>query len=249
MGVIFDRTPEEQEKVAIFAFIVNLLASLGLFALLLFVRKLQRDALGGDDLASKRMILPCYKPFIMLLAIYFFIIAIIFIIFLSVGFRATRLFTLIQFSYFCSVAVFTVVPCILIMKFITYENFWYTFRRLTPWVVTSWFFLALPGRTENIDAQLEFVCQIIFIIIGPIPSLILGIGMFSGTIKSRMNNISLSSTNGTALLIISSLILTITTIIFMSYHSVDENDNQKVILFFQLDFHFHCFHTFIPYNK
>jgi hypothetical protein len=168
----------------------------------------------------------------MFLAIYFFIISIIFLVFILVGFRAARLFSLIQFSYFCSVAVFAVVPCILIMKFITYENFWKAFRRFAPWLLTSWFILGLPASAGSINQELELICQIIFLIIGPIPSLILGVGMVSGTITSRMNNISLSSTNGTALLIISSMILPISTIIFLSYHNVDENNTQKVILLF-----------------
>lgn len=189
-----------EDYVIIISIVGSALTAAHLFYSIKIAIRRQELAYAGDAAAAKRIILPCYKPLVRGILLFY----LLFSVALSLTFVNPDLdvHRLVQYYAFSLLTVYSITPVMLVQTSVSAAAFWRTFYTILPY----WALNTLVFGLVDVGGTTARICRILFIISATLPPLILSVGILTKRISSRVQLGSNSNRNSTELLLIYSLV-------------------------------------------
>lgn len=194
----------------------SLAAGIGLIISHKISKRRQKQAFLGDDNASSKLILPCYRPLYRLLIGLYFFFSFIFCISFTWSLSMAEVILYIEYYTLCILAIYSIAPVLLIQKSgISTTGFWNTFYIVGYWYAMNSFIWL--GCVVATDMQSKYSLQILFAHFVSFPLIILGVGVLTKRIPSRIQLGSRSNRASVEFLVLFALAFYIISISFAVY--------------------------------
>lgn len=194
--------------------LVGCVSSAGLLGYSSYVAALrQKQAYAGDQTAAKYIVLPCYKPIIKGMVVFYLLFALALLI--SVASPGNDADSIVQYLGFCLIVVFSITPVLLVQSSVSIRAFRNLFLLLFPWWAISTVLWIAGTEVERGSAALLGV----FTALACIPPMALSIGILTKRVKSRVQLGSRSNRNTPELLLSYSALFAAFMVFRISYGS------------------------------
>ena len=194
----------------------SLAAAIGLVISHKISKRRQKQAFLGDDNASMKLILPCYRPLYRFLIGLYFFFSLMFCVSFSWSLTMPEVILYIEYYILSILAIYSIAPVLLIQKSgISTTGFWNTFYIVGYWYVANsciWLGLMLAK-----DFQSKYSLQILFAHFVSVPLMILGVGILTKRISSRIQVGSRSNRASVEFLVLFAVAFYIISISFAVY--------------------------------
>lgn len=188
-----------EHYVVIGSILGSMFTAVHLFFSIRIAMRRQELAYAGDEAAAKRIILPCYKPLVRgLLLFYLTFSCALALTYVNPEVDVHRI---VQYYCFSLLTTYCITPVMLVQTSVSRKAFWRTFFIILPYWLGNTILFALvdvPG-----EASLAFAAM--FIACATIPPFVLAAGILTKTISSRVQLGSNSNRNTTEVLLLYSL--------------------------------------------
>eukprot|EP01040_Poterioochromonas_malhamensis_P017434 gene17434-20032_t len=156
-----------EDYVIIISIVGSALTAAHLFYSIKIAIRRQELAYAGDAAAAKRIILPCYKPLVRGILLFY----LLFSVALSLTFVNPDLdvHRLVQYYAFSLLTVYSITPVMLVQTSVSAAAFWRTFYTILPY----WALNTLVFGLVDVGGTTARICRILFIISATLPPLIL----------------------------------------------------------------------------
>ena len=194
----------------------SLAAAIGLVISHKISKRRQKQAFLGDDNASMKLILPCYRPLYRFLIGLYFFFSLIFCVSFSWSLTMPEVILYIEYYTLCILAIYAIAPVLLIQKSgISTTGFWNTFYIVGYWyAINSFIWL---GSVLAKEFQSKYSLQILFAHFVSVPLIILGVGILTNRISSRIQLGSRSNRASVEFLVLFAVAFYILSISFAVY--------------------------------
>lgn len=189
-----------EDYVIIISIVGSALTAAHLFYSIRIAIRRQELAYAGDAAAAKRIILPCYKPLVRGILLFYLLFAVA----LSLTFVNPDLdvHRLVQYYAFSLLTVYSITPVMLVQTSVSAAAFWRTFYTILPY----WILNTVVFGLVDVGGTTAQVCRVLFIVSSTLPPLILSVGILTKRISSRVQLGSNSNRNSTELLLVYSVV-------------------------------------------
>ena len=185
-------------------------------------------ALQGDHDAAVRILLPCYRPIFRMMVLVYVGSAIALACSFLFKQSVDDQFYCLQFASLLMLTTFSWVPWLLLQPSISYKAF-----RQTGMVIVPWFCLCTGIWFIMTRYNYSTIIMVLFWIVSGLPALLLGGGMVTGCIKSRVHLNSRSNRSNIDYMLIYSIFYSTINVCAIRY--VRSTDHEKIRLFLDED--------------
>lgn len=193
--------PFYEDYVIIISIVGSIFTAVHLAYSIRIAQQRQQLAYEGDANAAKRIILPCYKPLVR--GIFLFYVSFAVALSLTYLNLSLDMHRLILYYCFALLTVYSIIPVMLVQTSVSASAFWRTFYTILPyWALNTLLF----GLADVGSHTAAIVCHSLFLCFATLPPLLLSLGILTKCLSSRVQLGSNSNRNATELLLVYSIV-------------------------------------------